>query len=76
MPAGGELLAELPEVVDLAVADDGDGAVLVRDRLIARRQVDDAESPDPQPDARREVEALAVGSAMAKAVGHPLGQLT
>ena len=70
--AGGELFAQLLEVVDLAVADDGDCAVLVRDRLITGLEIDDAEAPEAQTDAGREVEALAVGAAMAQTVGHPL----
>ena len=37
------------EVVDLAVADDADRAVLVRDRLIAGLEVDDAQAPKPRP---------------------------
>ena len=42
--AGGlELAAQLAEVVDLAVEDDPDRAVLVVDRLVAGREVDDAQ---------------------------------
>src|SRR5207245_1428893 len=36
-----ELTPQLPVVVDLAVLDDGDAAVLVGDRLVARLEVDD-----------------------------------
>jgi len=36
-----ELRAWLSVVVDLSVLDDGDAAVLVRDRLVATREVDD-----------------------------------
>ena len=38
-----QLLAQLAEVVDLAVEDDGDGAVLVGDRRVAGDQIDDCE---------------------------------
>ena len=38
-----QLGAQLDEVVELAVADDGDAAVLARDRLVARLQIDDGE---------------------------------
>ena len=41
VPAPQELLPELAEVVDLAVEDDGNGPVLVRDRRIAGDQIDD-----------------------------------
>src|SRR5207247_2599339 len=43
-----ELGAQLPVVVDLAVLDDVDAAVLVRDRLVARLEVDDREPPRRQ----------------------------
>ena len=46
-----ELVLELAVVVDLAVLDDDDGAVLVRDRLVAAGQVDDREPA--RRDARR-----------------------
>ena len=42
--------AQLPEVVDLAVQDDDDRAVLVVDRLVAGLEVDDPQALDPQPD--------------------------
>ena len=41
VPAPEELLPQLAEVVDLAVEDDGNGPVLVRDRRIAGDQIDD-----------------------------------
>ena len=43
-PRRASSLAQLAEVVDLAVEDDGDGAVLVRDRRIAGDEVDDREA--------------------------------
>ena len=45
MPGALELAAQLAVVVDLAVLDDVQGAVLVRDRLVARLEVDDREAP-------------------------------
>ena len=45
--------ADLGEVVNLAVEDDLDRAVLVRERLIARGQIDDAQAPMAEADARR-----------------------
>ena len=51
-PAALELGAQLAEVVDLAVEDDADRAVLVEDRLVAARQVDDRQAAHPQGDAR------------------------
>ena len=45
-----ELAPQLRVVVDLAVLDDDTRAVLVRDRLIASREVDDREPPGPERD--------------------------
>ena len=57
-------------VVELAVDDDVECLVLVRDRLVAGRQVDDAETRVPEADAlmRRDPLLLAVGPAMVKRV--------
>ena len=43
--------AQLAEVVDLAVEDDDDRAVLVEDRLVAGLEVDDAQALDAEADA-------------------------
>ncbi len=53
VPGALQVGAQLAVVVDLAVEDDGDGAVLVEDRLIAGREVDHAQPLDPKPDAGR-----------------------
>ena len=50
MPPAFELAAQLLIVVDLAVEDDLDRAILVADGLIAAVQVDDREPPMDQPD--------------------------
>ena len=59
-----ELGADLGEVVDLAVEDDPDRAVLVRQRLIAGRKVDDAETTVAEADALADVEPVGVGAAV------------
>jgi hypothetical protein len=59
-----ELPAQLREVVDLAVLDDGAGAVLVRDWLVAAREVDDREPPRSEPDAALDERAVRVGPAV------------
>ena len=51
-------------VVDLAVEDDADRAVLVVQRLLARREIDDRESAVPESDARREVHSAFVRAAV------------
>ena len=51
VPGSLEQTCELRVVVDLAVLDDDAAAVLVRDRLVAAREVDDREPPRGEPDA-------------------------
>ena len=62
--ARAQLGAQLAEVVDLAVVDDLDRAVLVRDRLVTAREVDDARAGACR--GRRAVQeyALVVGPAV------------
>src|SRR5262249_53344588 len=62
--SGLEVAANVGEVVDLAVEDDPDRPVFVGERLIARREVDDAQAPMTQADALAEVVAVRVGPAM------------
>src|SRR5213078_1534557 len=50
MAGAHELARELAVVVDLPVLYDDDGAVLVRDRLVALCEVDDRETPCGEPD--------------------------
>ena len=59
-----ELVHQLAVVVDLAVLDDDDRAVLVRDRLVAAGQVDDRKPPRGDPDRPVEMRALGVGPAV------------
>jgi hypothetical protein len=74
---GGEAVAaalqfglHLGVVEQLAVVDDGDGAVLVADRLPAVSQPDDAEAPRGEADARLFEIAVLVGPAVDDGVGH------
>jgi len=84
---GLELLAQLPEVVDLAVEDDPDAPVLVGDRLIAAGEVDDGEPSHAETGAigaggigagrtgapsAEDASPLAVGSPMRNDVIHAL----
>ena len=52
------------EVVDLAVEDDDDAAVLVVERLLAAREVDDRQPAMTEADAGLEMKAVAVRTAM------------
>src|SRR5262245_65357035 len=67
-----ELGPELAVVVDLAVEDDPYGAVLVGQGLAARIEVDDAETPHPDPERPVAVDASAVGSPMENRLRHLL----
>ena len=67
-----ELGAELAVVVELAVLDDDDAAVLVRDRLVAGLEVDDREPARGEPDGAVDVDAARVGPAVDERRGHRL----
>src|SRR5208282_1713026 len=64
--ARAQLAAERLEIVDLAVEHDGDAAVLVVERLRAARDIDDGEPAMAEAQARLEVIAGAVGTAVAE----------
>ena len=59
-------------VVDLAVEHDEHAAVLVRDRLVAAGQVDDAEAAHAEADPALDEGAPVVGAPMADGIAHPL----
>ena len=65
-----EVPPELTVVVELAVLDDRDAAVLVRDRLVAGREVDDREAPGSEPDGPVEVCAVRVRPALDEGCAH------
>ncbi len=62
--------AQVRVVVDLAVADDQDGAVLVRHRLAARGEIHNRQAPVPEPHRSFDEEPLAVRPAVAQRVPH------
>ncbi len=64
MSPGAQIVRELPVVVDLAVEDEGDGTVLVVQRLRAAGDVDDAQPPEAERDMRGAVCTGAIRSAM------------
>ena len=70
VPGARELVAQLGVVVDLAVLDDDDAAVLVRDRLVAAGEVDDREAPRAERDLAVDVLAGAVGAAVDELGAH------
>ena len=71
VPRVRELAPKLAKVVDLAVEDDLHGAVFRANRLVARREVDDAQAPHAQADARLHAHPLVVGPSVANDVAHP-----
>src|SRR5258705_6469069 len=72
MPPSDQVGSELPVVVDLAIEDDPDAAVLVADGLVAAREVDDAEAAHPHAEGTGQVASSAVRAAVDQDVGHPL----
>lgn len=72
MAALEEVFAKVPEVVDFAVEDNPDGAVLVGKRLVTAFEVDDREAAKAKADVRGDVEAGVIGAAMGNGIGHGL----
>ena len=70
VPCALEVVAQLAVVVDLAVLDDGDPPVLVRDRLVAGGEVDDREAPRREPDGPVDVRAVGVRPALNERCAH------
>jgi len=66
-----ELLAQVGVVVDLTVEDHPDGAVLVRERLLPRAQIDDAEATVGERGVRIAVQSGFVRPAVRDDVAHP-----
>src|SRR5205807_450080 len=65
-----ELGDQLLVVVDLAVEDDDDAAVLVEKRLLPGRKVDDRQAPVPEAQSRLEMQAAFVGPAVKLRLAH------
>ena len=65
-----QVVAQLAGVVDLPVRHQPHGAVLVRQRLLARHQIDDAEASRREPDAAVHPDAVLVRSAVRDGGGH------
>ena len=68
----GQVVAQGFEVVNLAIEDDGDAAILVIHRLLAAGGIDDGQAPVAQCHARFKVEPLTIRAAMGERVSHPL----
>ena len=70
-----EVVSDLAVVVDLAVQDDGDGSVLVEDRLVAGGQVDDPEALNAETDPGVDEETARIRPAVLDHRAHPREQL-
>ena len=75
MPARGELVAQLEEVVELAVEDRDDVARLVCDRLVAELGVDHLEPLVAENAGAEGVGRALVGAAVADARPHVVDEL-
>ncbi len=65
-----QLVDQAPIVVDFAVVDEGDGTVLVIERLASTGDVDDRQPPVCESDSRLDVKPLAVRSTVPDRVPH------
>ena len=74
VPETGELGAERLEVVELSVEHRSHAPILGADRLVAARDVDDAESTGSQDRMRGRKEAVLVGAAVGERGGHAADQ--
>ena len=62
------------EIVDLTVVDDADCPVLVEQRLVTGREIDDRQSTVAEPDPRLDMVAFAIRSPMTEDIGHAAQQ--
>ena len=70
MSLGDQILAQFLVVVDLAIEDHPDAAILVRDRLMTGAEIDDAEPAHPDAAGTVGVDTFIVGPAVADEVAH------
>ncbi len=71
MAARQQLRPQRGVIVDLAVEDDRDRFIFVKNRLLAAFKIDDRQPPMSEPHPRFDMKPLAVGAAMRKRRGHP-----
>ena len=70
MAGGFEPRPQLPEVVQLAVVDDPNRLVLVRDRLLAGVKIDDRQPPHSESDTTIDEVTVIVGSSVTDDIAH------
>ena len=70
VPASLQIRSELPIIVDLAVEYDPDRPVLVRQRLMAAGDVDDAEPAHPEAHGAVHIDAFVVGTPVNDGLTH------
>jgi hypothetical protein len=67
-----QVLPKLAIVVDLTIEHDGDGPILIVDRLVAPFEIDDAEPPHPDAHVASRVKTVVIGPPMGDARTHAL----
>jgi hypothetical protein len=70
VPFGFELLSQCRMIVNFAVEDDPNSAVLIRHWLIASFQIDDGKAAETQCDVSSQVEPVPVRASVHDAGGH------
>src|SRR5581483_967573 len=64
VPAGEQIIAQFGEIVNFTIEDDPYGAVLVRQRLMAAREIDDTQTVECQPDRAIDILTEIIRAAM------------
>ena len=70
MAEGSKLFAQSHEIVDFAIADGGDSAIFVPNRLGAARDVNDAQAADADDSGGRREKSFVVGAAVTERAKH------
>jgi hypothetical protein len=70
MPTLLEFGAQFREIVNLAVENDPNGSVFVKNRLVAARQVDDAQAPHSKAGSALDENPLVIRSPMDNRLAH------
>jgi hypothetical protein len=70
MAAAKEPVAEFPVIIDLSVEDDPGASVLVRNRLMTRFKIDNAEAAYAKGATTAQVISVVIGTAMTNLIAH------
>src|SRR5277367_244968 len=70
-----QILAKFRIVVDFAVQHHPNAAVFIRNRLVTAGDIDDAQAPKTQPDARSRVNPFVIRASMNNCLRHPADEI-